>query len=121
VTNHKLPPGKASTVLNTYLTLKRDVSLGNSCLRGFKFPRKKSLSLLSKFSNERVTEFGANANGEVKQRLLLFRTAKNTQTLKKVAKFSLPVISKTWFGRQIFRDMVVRCSVTETREMELGE
>jgi len=97
----------ASTVLNTYLTLKRDVSLGNSCLRGFKFPRKKSLPLLSKLSNERVTDFGAEANGDAKPRFLLFRTAENTWTFKKFAKFSLPVISKAWIGRQIFRDMVV--------------
>jgi hypothetical protein len=69
-----------------------DVSLGNSCLRGLKFPRKKSLSLLSKFSNERVTDFGANATGEIKPRFLIFRTAENTQTFKKAAKLSLPAI-----------------------------
>jgi hypothetical protein len=80
-----------SPVLNTYLTLQRDVSLGNLCPRGFKFTRKGSLSLLSNFSNERVTDFGfAKASGNVKPRL-----TRQIPTLRKdhTPKYSFPQYS----------------------------
>jgi len=76
---------------------------------------------MSKVLNERVTDFGANANGDVKPRFLRFRTAENTWTFKKAAKLSLPVISKAWIGRQIFRDTVVEWIVTKQRKIERSE